>query len=465
MKLNFQTRIAFLYLLATSVISLLVFAFIYFMVRSTVYESLDSSLSFEANKHLLEIAVEADTVYFTHKKEWEEIEHKEVQINPVFLQLMGPAGQVMDKSPNLKEDQLEMGKGKVLDLHYDTKLKNRPIRQVQIGILEQGELKGYIVAAVPLEASLMVLTNLMKTLLILFPISVMVLFFISRYLAGKSIAPIATIIGATSSITRNNLSERVPLPENQDELYELSTSINGLLDRIEAAMEREKQFTSDASHELRTPLAALRGTLEILIRKQRNVEDYEEKINYSLSEVDRMSVIVEQLLFLARNDQQQSHQKQHRVPIAVLIDETLSRFQKELKRKQIKVSLEADESGDYILPYYYGNVILENIVGNAIKYSYENTTLSIRLENSMGECHCYIRDEGLGIKDTDLAQVFIPFFRSDALGHREIPGSGLGLSIVQKAVNAIGAKIAIRSKQGEWTEVHLRFVRQASAGV
>ncbi|WP_200977794.1 cell wall metabolism sensor histidine kinase WalK [Echinicola sp. 20G] len=457
MKLNFQNRIAFYYLIATSAISLLVFGFIYFIVKSTVYESLDKNLTFEANKHLLEIAVEEDTVFFTHKKEWEEIEHREVQINPVFLQLMGLRGQVMDKSPNLKGDSLVMNQSASIDEHYDTKLNNRPIRQVHIEIQENGKTRGYIVAALPLEASIMVLSNLMKTLLILFPISTLLLFFISRYLAGKSIAPIATIINTTNSITKNNLDERVALPPHRDEIYELSTSINGLLDRIGEAMEREKQFTSDASHELRTPLASLRGTLEVLVRKKRNIEDYEEKIHDSLNEVDRMSKIVEQLLFLARNSQNKPYKEQGKAPVTVLVDEILGRHQKLIKDRKLSVSLNADQSGDHMVPYYYGNLILDNVVNNAIKYSRYRGKVEINIKEEGGKYHCYIKDEGIGIKEEDLSSIFNPFFRSQPLDHKEINGNGLGLSIVKKAADAIGADINIKSQFGAWTSVCIRF--------
>ncbi|UCS92090.1 HAMP domain-containing protein [Echinicola marina] len=457
MKLNFKNRIAFYYLIATSAVSVLAFGFIYFIVQKTVYESLDQDLTFEANKHLLEIAVEGDTIYFTHKKEWEEIEHKEVQINPVFLQLMGLDGQVMDKSPNLKEDHLDMQQQVSLGHHYDTRLNNRPIRQVHIGIQKEGQLKGYIVAAVPLEASIMVLSNLMKTLLILFPVSIWVLFLISRYLAGKSIAPIASIISTTNSITKNNLAERVPLPNNKDELFELSTSINGLLDRIGAALEREKQFTSDASHELRTPLAALRGTLEVLVRKKRNIEDYEEKIYDSLQEVDRMSKIVEQLLFLARNDLNQAIKGQGKVAIAVLVDEILGRYQSQIRQKKISISLTSDQSGDFLVPYYYGNLMLDNLINNAIKYSHDRGKIDIKLQYVAGQCHCYIKDEGIGIREEDLPVIFNPFFRSQPLEHKEVNGNGLGLSIVKKAAEAIQAKIDVHSKFGKGTWVHLVF--------
>lgn len=90
------------------------------------------------------------------------------------------------------------------------------------------------------------------------------------------------------------------LPIKKDELYELSAAINELLDRLENTIERERQFTSDASHELRTPLSTLRGTLEVLVRKPRNQQEYEDKINFSISVIDFMTLTLEQLLLLAR---------------------------------------------------------------------------------------------------------------------------------------------------------------------
>ncbi|WP_170134453.1 sensor histidine kinase [Echinicola strongylocentroti] len=462
MKLDFKNRIALYYLMATSVISILAFVFIYFMVKDTMYDSLDHSLSYEARKHLSEIAVVADTIYFTHKKEWEETEHREVQINPVFLQLMDTEGQIMDKSPNLKEDHLVMNHAFSGDTHYNTQLKDRPIRQTQIDIKQEGTVKGYIVAAIPIESSLMVLSNLSRTLLGLFPLTMVMLFLISRYLAGKSIRPISAIIHTTGRITKNNLGERVPLPTQKDELYDLSTSINGLLNRIEEALEREKQFTSDASHELRTPLSTLRGTLEILVRKERNISEYEENIRKSLVEVDRMSEIVEQLLFLARNGQASDPSLQQTVALAVLVDEVLSRQHKAIKAKQLRISMESNSWGNFEVPYYYGSVILENILGNAIKYSHMDGRVVIELNGDPAGCYCLVTDQGVGIKAEDLDHIYYPFFRSDYLKHKQIKGLGLGLSIARKAALAIGAKITIDSELGNWTAVRVSFDQKVS---
>jgi signal transduction histidine kinase len=102
------------------------------------------------------------------------------------------------------------------------------------------------------------------------------LFFITRWIAEKSIVPIHTVISTAEKITKENIDERIKLPVNKDEIYTLTTTINGLLDRLEDAVLREKQFTADASHELRTPLSVIKGTLEVLIQAK-DVEQYQAK--------------------------------------------------------------------------------------------------------------------------------------------------------------------------------------------
>ena len=159
-----------------------------------------------------------------------------------------------------------------------------------------------LLVAVPLEESELVLENLQKALLISYPIILIILFLTTRYIAGKSIAPINNVITTANKITRENLRERILLPENKDEIHLLISTINELLNRLEDNLLREKQFTSDASHELRTPLSVIKGTLEVLIRKPRDVQQYEEKINYCIRETDRMTKLIDQLLLLARYD-------------------------------------------------------------------------------------------------------------------------------------------------------------------
>jgi len=457
MNLKFKNRIALHYILATAIIMAIVFLAIFFVVRNTVYANLDNDLDFEVKKHTQEITVKNDTIYFTNKAELEEREHLEAQVNPVFVQITGKEGVLLDKSPNLKENRLFALKNQEVGSHYNAFLAGTLIRQVQVPIIHDGKAQGYVVAAMSLTASLIVITKLGNALLLLYPVVLLGLFFISSFLAGRSIKPIKSIIATTNVITRNNLNERVALPIKKDELYELSAAINELLDRLENTIERERQFTSDASHELRTPLSTLRGTLEVLVRKPRNQQEYEDKINFSISVIDFMTLTLEQLLLLARMENPITIAQKNNVFLSTLIDDILTRYKKEITSKELKVNLELDDAEESPVHRYYANLILDNIIENAIKYSRDLGTVHISLERKENRVICIIEDEGIGIRKDEMGKLYDNFYRSDALEHKHISGNGLGLSIVKKSAEAIGAQITIESELKKGTSCTIVF--------
>lgn len=456
MSLSFKNRIAFHYLMATAIIMALVFSTIFFIVKGTVIQNLDNDLSYEAEKHLNEIEFVEDRIQFINKQEWQEREHTETQVNPVFIQLNDMHGSVMDRSPNLKQDFLII-QGKADGGHYNAELTDIPIRQVQLPILKDGQVKGYIIAAISSESAFLVISRLSEVLIISYFVIVVGLYFVSRFLAGRSMRPIQEMTHTITHITQNNLNERVSLPKNEDEIHYLSSSFNDLLERIQKAIEKEKQFTSDASHELRTPLATLRGTLEVLIRKPRSQQEYEEKILYSLEEIDRMTATLEQLLTLARLETSAGSNAKSFVPLSRLIEESLSRFENLIAEKKLKIELNIDQSETARLPHFYSNIIIDNILNNAIKYSKEGGKIVVGVDWVDGRIVCTVRDEGIGIKEDDLVNIYDSFYRSDALGHKQIPGNGLGLAIAKKCANAIQAELKINSIFGKGTKVQITF--------
>jgi signal transduction histidine kinase len=444
-------------MIATAIIMAVTFTFVYFVVQGTVYQNLDNDLSFEAVKHTGEIKIVGDSIKIKNKKEWEEKEHREAQVNPVFIQILNKEGKFMDKSPNLKENVLAFHPKQNYGGHFSETLNNRAIRQVQVPIEQNGKIKGFIVAAMSSESSKMVLLNLKKVLFFSYLILLVGLYFMSRYIAERGIIPVKVITETTKRITNNNLNERVVFPQNKDELYELSSGINQLLQRIENTIERERQFTSDASHELRTPLSTLRGTLEVLIRKPREQEEYEDKIKFSLTEIDRMTATLEQLLLLARLDTNSKTVDQSLVSLPTIIDEILSRNKKSISEKKLAIDFHNKVSIENMVPSYYTNLILDNIVGNSIKYSKDATTVHITIEQLESKIVCKVQDEGVGIKKEDLDNLFNHFFRSDALNHKSIPGNGLGLSIAKKAADAINAEIHVDSEFSLGTTFTVKF--------
>ncbi|NHE57233.1 sensor histidine kinase [Cyclobacterium plantarum] len=456
MNLSFKNRIALHYMVATAIIMAVVFGTIFLIVKSTVIQNLDNDLSYEAEKHLNEIEFVEDSIQFINKEEWREREHTETQVNPVFIQLNDKQGLVMDRSPNLKQDFL-IFKGDTDGGHYNAELTDKLIRQVQLPIKDKGETRGYIIAAISSESAFSVITRLRNVLLASYFVILIGLYYVSRFLAGRSMSPIQEMTRTITHITQNNLNERVTLPKNQDEIFFLSSSFNDLLKRIEKAIEKEKQFTSDASHELRTPLATLRGTLEVLIRKPRSQQEYEEKILYSLEEIDRMTATLEQLLMLARLETSAGSKKDSFIPISTLLEESISRFKNLIKEKKLKINLSINQSEKALLPHFYSNIIVDNILNNAIKYSNNGGTISIGVDYVGGRIICNVTDEGIGIKEEDLNNIYDSFYRSDALNHRQIQGNGLGLAIAKKCANAIQAELNVSSTYGQGTNVMITF--------
>ena len=455
--MTFKNRIAFNYMVATAIVVATVFAIIYLIVHTTVYYNLDRFLTYEAEKHLGEIVNTHDSILFINKAEWAEREHREVQVQPVFIQLTDPDGHVMDKSPNLKEQSLQFDQQKTNEERFNSQLNHQSIRQIQVPYRPLGELRGYIVTAMSREDAKSLLRNLRQVLLILFPIVLIGLFIITRIIAGKSIRPIRVITETADRITRNNLNERINPPKNKDELFTLTASINQMLQRMEDALEREKQFTSDASHELRTPLSILKGTLEVLNRKIRTTEEYQEKIQYSIAEIDRMSRTVDQLLMLARFDKDDKFLNLQPLSLPAILDEVISRNAQGIEEKNLKIALDHPGDVEVVSDPYYMDMILENLLSNAIKYSPRDAQILIRLEQEAGRVRCVIQDQGIGIKAEDMPLVFNPFYRSEPLSHKQISGNGLGLSIVKKACQLANIQISLHSMVNQGTEVELVF--------
>ena len=308
-----------------------------------------------------------------------------------------------------------------------------------------------------MEEPKMVLDNLRNILFISFPIVLLVLFIVTSIIAGKSIKPVLKIIETSSIISTKNLKSRILMPKNKDELYVLSKTINDLLDRIENAIEREKQFTSDASHELRTPLAVIKGTLEVLIRKPREKEEYEGKINYCISEVDRVNNLVDQLLLLARFENQKVIINKQKVALNEIILESLERNSNGIRDKKIGINFTFSEHFMVNTDAYKVSIIIENILSNAIKYSHENGSISILLSNERDVVKCEILDNGIGISPLDIEKIYEQFYRSKPTEHPAIKGNGLGLSIVKRLCDLLDITVSIESNEEIGTKVTLYF--------
>ena len=453
---SFKNRIAFNYILSGSILIALVFTFLYSIVKYNVNQHINEGIQEELYKHLDDITTDTNDTYLIQVDQWRAREHNSISVNPVFVEFYDNHKQLIDKSPNLKSTNLILFDRLKNNLFIDSTLNSIPIRQIQTPIINKNRVVGYLVVAMSLE-DFEIVQLLKNVLLVIFPVIILLLFFIARFFAGRSIKPVNTIIETSSQITRDNLKMRIPLPVNKDELYVLSQNINHLLDRIEQAIEREKQFTSDASHELRTPLAVIKGTMEVLIRKPRNQQEYEDKINFCISEVDRLNHMVDQLLLLARFENQKQNIKTESVYLNAILLDVLARFSDKIKTKKLIITTNFSKEYRIESDTYLVTIILNNLVSNAIKYSNNEGEISLLLLDHSEGIQFSIIDNGIGIASTDVAKVFQSFYRSDSSNHASIKGTGLGLSIVKRLCDLLKIEITIESELQVGTIINLSF--------
>jgi heavy metal sensor kinase len=365
---------------------------------------------------------------------------------------------VVSKSINLDRNVLAFTSTYSGVRYFNSTVGRVPVRQVQVPLINKtGTVEAWLIVAIPTRNVMLVLVELKNIMLISFPVIILLLFILTRAIAGRSIRPVDDVIAIAETMTQASLDQRISLPRKHDELYRLSFTINALLDQLQDAFQREKHFTSDASHELRTPLAVVKGTLDVLIRKPRPVEHYEEKIRYCLDELNRMARLIDQLLILARYDQESIKPKTAPIEISSVVESVIARMEQMAGEKQISFVRGNFDPGMVSADLAMLEMIFENIFTNAIKFSHAGSSIEIEVARRTALMVCTITDHGVGIPEEKLQHVFDRFYRVDESRGSSTGGFGLGLSIVRKLADLQQIGVSVTSRENEGTAFRLVF--------
>ncbi|WP_069659087.1 sensor histidine kinase [Arcticibacter eurypsychrophilus] len=455
MKVSFKKRIALFNTLAVAITTAIVFIVIYGVVHFSSYRHLDNDITQEKEEILNTLDWKGDLIIINKMPEWEEAEHNKVEINPTFIQIVDNKDRMVFKSANLQKITFLFNPSTKKEIFFNSQIDKQRLRLGQFPVInDDGKTIGQLTIGISQQESHNVLNNLLFTLCIAFPILLFVLYIVIYIAASKAIAPVHQLIRTASSINDSNINTRLPLPENEDELYQLANTINELLSRIEISIQQQKQFTADASHEIRTPLAGIRGTLEILIRKERDPGQYEEKIKNVIGQTDRLNQLLDQLLQLARLESGSS--KREMVSLDLIMAEAALKWEKEITNRSIQLSIDIPEETIVFSDKFFLAMIADNLFSNALKYGLDRGKIYCNWDKKSNTM-CIIND-GPGITPEQILFLFNRFYRTDESRNSKVSGSGLGLAIVKKLTDLLHIDISVVSIAGE-TTFSLRFPR------
>ncbi|MEK2646046.1 sensor histidine kinase [Bdellovibrio sp. BCCA] len=270
------------------------------------------------------------------------------------------------------------------------------------------------------------------------------------FLSARALNPLKNMINTAKEIKASELSQRVPIPNANDEIKTLALTLNEMLDRIQQAFQSQERFVADASHQLLTPLTIMRGELELLQKTEK--KDIDQFIKSGLQEVDNLSSIVQEMLLLARVDAGIGALNMQEIALDELIFEVLPRCEKLASSKNIKIKLNINNETSEDRKMVRGdNDLLQNLVTNvienAIKYSPNGEVVTVTLVWKEDVTELIVDDNGPGIPEELLPFIFERFSRGSNMETR-VKGFGLGLAIAQKIAILHEAKLTAQNHSG-----------------
>ena len=308
------------------------------------------------------------------------------------------------------------------------------------------------------------LDRLRVLLLAMFPLVIAIAAAGGNWLSRRALKPVDDITAAAQSISINNLSERLKVPATGDELQRLSETWNSMLSRLESAVKRLSRFTADASHELRTPLAIIRSTAEIASRRSRSAESYRAALEQIVTDSERMTQLIEDLLFLARSDAENLSNPMRPVELGPLVAAVCSRFETLAESRTVHLTIDLPDAPVYVAG---DDAALRRLVlllvDNAVKFCRSSGRVSVSLRaGEDGRVRLAVRDCGPGIPDSEVPHIFDRFYRASGTSEGA-GGSGLGLSLAHAIAQQHRATIEVNTVPGEGSIFTVLFPGTATA--
>lgn len=456
-------RFTFLYVVSVAILLFLAVGYLYWTLKQSIEFSRLGLLQSKVEV-LRKLISEQPRTYQALVN---EVEHEADSSYPIkyYIRILNEDGKTVMETPGFKDNvPVEMFPQPVSEdkFLFDSVKKYVSKKQsflfLSTKVAKRGPASGTNVLQIAVDVTTgnSLLSDYSRKLLLVLVLGLIFSTFVGWWLARKGIQPLIDITQRAQHISATNLNERISVSSWPAELAELATAFNSMLDRLQEAFSRLSEFSANLAHELRTPINNLRGEAEVALSRCRTPEEYQHVLYSSLDEYQRISTMIESLLFLARADN----------PNAV-IERTLFDARKEIESvcefyealaEEQNVNITIHGSGSLYADQALFRRVINNLLDNALRHTPSGGKIDIHiLPQNNKEVEIRVSDTGEGIAPEHLPKIFDRFYRTDNSRLAGKTGAGLGLAIVKSIMNLHKGSVNIQSQLGKGTTVILKF--------
>ena len=312
---------------------------------------------------------------------------------------------------------------------------------------------GHVAAVVEVAASLdnavRGVDTLKRSLYLATPALIAMVAWLVWLVVGRAFRPVSAIRNEVETISSSTIDRRVPVPDSDDEVARLASTMNAMLDRLEGAQVRQREFVSDASHELRSPIASMRAELEVALAHPEHAE-WNVVATRVLRERDRLERLVDDLLQLARLDEGVALRK-----VVLDLDDIV--LAEATHARPVTIATSGVSAGRIVGDAGALEQLVRNLFDNAARHAKQAVSVDLFLDDSTAEVVLRVDDDGAGVPLADRTRIFERFTRSDVGRGRTIGGAGLGLALVQRIVRAHSGTVLCTDAPAGGARFEMRF--------
>ena len=352
---------------------------------------------------------------------------------------------MIQENPDLPQPDRIPSVGIQSEFHQGTRF----VRVLAYPIVVRGKVYS-VQTGMALNKSTALFTMFRTDLLLITPAVIVLAALAGHLMSRKALKPVAALAAQARLINDRNLDTRLPVANTNDEISDLSRTLNQMLERIDKAFASVRAFTGNASHELRTPLSLLRTEIDVALYRPRSAEEYCDTLIRLNEEAMRMSALVENLLSLARADGGAEAVSMAAVDVRTLLESVQRTWTTPMQRAMLDFRLKLPAAGLFLL----GDAnslrrLLAILLENAAKYTPPGGSVVLAASDNGARLVFSVRDSGIGIAEEEIPRIFERFYRATQPGEPSPRGSGLGLALAKWIAERHRTELVVESTPGQ----------------